>query len=755
MQTPDTVIQIHETVRQDTLDHRRQVDRFLKGLVSPVAFKAYRVPMGMYEQRESGRYMVRVRLGAGLITPNQLAHVADLSQQYGNGSLHLTTRQDLQLHDLAMEDTPAILEALMKNGLSTRGGGGNTVRNVSVGPYAGVGPDEIFDVTPHAIALSEYLLQDRSSFALPRKFKIALSGSSQDDAFASVTDLGFFAQIQEGVRGFDVYAAGGMGANPRVGIKIESFVPEADIFVVAEATKRLFETYGDRSNRNKARLRYVLARLGHDRFVQTYLEQKQLVLKEGLRGDMPLLRQIMTPPEPMDISPSCPQTHLDVRVEKTPGYYTVRLPLPLGDIPAEDARRIARLAASLGLQFLRATQSQDLLLLSVPQTQLPQVDTVVQGLSVALQNDLPAMVACTGASTCKLGLCRSRGLATAIADALRWKVWGSDQALPVIRISGCPNACAQHQIADIGFQGHARRVNGRLMPYYNIFVGARLQQGRTELGHKIGALPAKRIPAFMQGVYEQGLSTLEALKDCVMQHAATLETEAIPDDYFVDYDACRPFSLKGLGPGECSAGVMDIVNADIKQAQEALNPESGDTADSLARATLAAARALLLLFGMEAKSNQDVVQGFKTHLVASGWVDAQWQALVTQAADAVLKRDVQSHESVAALVHRIVALHGSLDGQLNFTLAPVAEPIDVSQETVAGAIDLRGVACPMSFVKAKLALEQVEVGAEIEYLLDLGEAKKNVPESLKQQGQTVLKMNQLKDHVSLIVKREK
>ncbi|MCF7973377.1 MAG: sulfurtransferase TusA family protein [Phycisphaerae bacterium] len=754
MQIPDTIIQIHETVQQDTLDYRHQVARFLKGQVSPVAFKAYRVPMGIYEQRESGHYMVRVRLGAGLITPDQLAHVAGLSRQYGNGTLHLTTREDIQLHDLAIEDTPAVLEALLKVGLSTRGGGGNTVRNVAVGPYAGVGPEEVFDVTPHAIALSEYLLQDRSSFSLPRKFKIALSGTSQDDAFASVTDLGFFARIQDGTRGFEVYAAGGMGSSPRIGIKIESFVPETDIFVVAEAAKRLFESHGDRSNKHKARLRYVLARLGHDLFVQTYLEEKQRVLQEGLRGDTPSLRQIMAVPEPLDTSASCPHTQLDVRMEKTAGYYTVRLALPLGDISAEDACRIAECAASLGLRFLRATQSQDLLLLSVPQTHLPQIDAMVQGLSVALQNDMPPMVACAGASTCKLGLCRSRGLAAAIADALQWKIWGSDQALPVIRISGCPNACAQHQIADIGFQGHARRVNGRLMPFYNIFVGARLEQGHTELGHRIGALPAKRVPAFMQEVYEQGVSTIDAFKDCAARHAG-LEAGQIPDDYYVDYDACRPFSLAGLGAGECSAGVMDIVNADLQQAQEALTSDHGDTADSLARAVLAAARALLVLFGVEAKSCEDVVQGFKTHLVAPGWVDPQSQDLVQQAATGGLKGDAGSRDSAASLVTRIVALHGSLDGQLNFTLAPVAEPVEVSQGTVPGVVDLRGVACPMNFVKAKLALERVEVGCEVELLLDLGEARKNVSESLKQQGQQVLKINELKDCISLIVKREK
>ncbi len=538
------IIQIHDTVVSDTLDYKHEVARFLQGQIKPEVFKAYRVPMGIYEQRESEKYMVRVRCGAGLITPDQLSHMAQLSQEYGNGTLHVTTRQDIQIHEVSIEDTVSVMESLLEVGLSARGGGGNTVRNVSVSPYAGVCPDEVFDVTPHAIAVTEYLLQDRSSFALPRKYKIALSGSSHDDAFASITDLGFFAKIQDGVRGFEVYAAGGMGANPRLGIKIESFVPEAEIFVVAEAIKQVFEAHGDRSNRKKARLRYVLARLGDDLFIQTYLEQKQSVLKEGLRGDIPSVRQILTPPEPLDTLASLPaDTHLDVRPEKTAGYVTVRLSLPLGDISAEEARVIAECAESLGIEYLRTTQSQDLLLLSVPQTHLSKVDAVMKGLSVSGKNKLPTMVACAGASTCRLGVCRSRGLASAMADALKWKIWGKDQALPVIRISGCPNACGQHQVADIGFQGHARRVNGRLMPYYNVFAGANLQRGQAELGHRIGALPAKRVPDFMESVAAQGLYTPDALTAC-LQTFKDLDEASVPEDYFMDFDAQDAFSLE-------------------------------------------------------------------------------------------------------------------------------------------------------------------------------------------------------------------
>ncbi|MCP4451698.1 MAG: hypothetical protein GY809_09570 [Planctomycetes bacterium] len=736
------------------MNYRHEVQRFLKADVSPVAFKAYRVPMGIYEQRESGRYMVRVRLGAGLITPDQLAHVAGLSREYGDGSLHLTTRQDVQIHALAIEDTPKVLEALLDVGLSSRGGGGNTVRNVSVGPYAGVGPDEVFDVTPHAIAVSEYLLQDRSAFCLPRKFKIAFSGTPKDEAFASVTDLGFFAQIKDGHKGFAVYAAGGMGGSSNVGIEIEPFVPEAQIFLVAETLKRVFEAEGDRVNRRKARLRFVLARLGEEAFVQCYHAHKQAVLTQGLRGDAPELRPVFPVLPPLDVPRDAIETSLEIQAESTPGYYTVRLQLPLGDASARDMSDIANASRQAGVGLLRVTQGQDLLLLSVPHTQLGSVEQAVGALSVPLQNGLPLIAACAGAATCKLGLCRSRGLAVAVAGVLEDRRGHETGPLQVVRISGCPNGCAQHLLADLGFQGRAKRVEDRLMPYYDVFAGSRLEQGGSRLAQRIGSLPAKRVPDFVQAVYAQDLSTIEALKNCAAQHAV-LKAGQIPEDYFVDFEACRPFSLEGLGAGECSAGIMDIVNADMQQAQDALNHKTGDRADCLSRAALAAARALLVLFGVEANVSQDIAQGFKAHLVDPGWVDPQTHRIVQQASSGSLEDDAVSRASVQSLLERIVALHGSLDGQLRFTLAPVAPPAKGPEVAAAQVVDLRGVACPLNFVKAKLALERVEVGDEVMFLLDLGEAQKNVPDSFRQQGQEVIMINQLEDHVSLEMKRQK
>ncbi len=270
----EPVLHVPESVKEDTLNYRSQVKKFLDGQTSPVAFRAYRVPMGVYEQRTAGKFMVRIRIGAGLVLPYQLERIAKLSKTYGNGIIHVTTRQDIQIHEVNIEGTPDVLERLLEVGLSPRGGGGNTVRNVTACPRAGVCPREEFDVAPYAIATAENLLQDRSSFNLPRKYKIAFSGCSDDCAFASVADLGFFAHRKNGVKGFSVYAAGGLGSNPAVAVQIEDFIEAKEVFEVAEAIKRLFDKYGDRANKHKARLRYVLAKIGVEEFIKLYLRKR-------------------------------------------------------------------------------------------------------------------------------------------------------------------------------------------------------------------------------------------------------------------------------------------------------------------------------------------------------------------------------------------------------------------------------------------------------------------------------------------------
>jgi sulfite reductase (ferredoxin) len=762
----EPILRIHETVRQDMLAFRQQVLRFIEGDMSPVAFRAYRVPMGVYEQRTQGTYMVRTRLGAGLALPSQLKRIADLSKAYGNGILHVTTRQALQIHDVSIEDTAAVLEGLLEVGVCSRGGGGNTVRNVTCCARAGLCLHEAFDVTPHTIAVAEYLLQNRSSFNLPRKFKIVFSGCTEDCANASVADLGFFAHGQDGQRGFAVYAAGGLGGQPRVAILLEEFVPEHEIFAVAEAMKRLFDKHGDRSNKRRARLRYVLDRVGANKFKQLYQAERTTIAAEGMDDELPNLRDLSQAFQRTvaDHPPTEIPDGLDILPEKSAGLWTLRLKLALGDIRADDLSTVAAMAEQHSRGFVRATQDQNLLLSSVPTGHLPMLSDALSGLAGISINahDGPSIVSCAGAATCKLGLCLARGLASAISKQLAQTARAVKGVEKTIKISGCPNACGQHYLADIGFQGRARRINGRLMPWYDVLVGGHMEEGRARLAHTIGSVPAQRIPDMLGQAFPEGDLSEERVTALVEEYSQ-LDMDAIPEAYYRDFGATGPFSLAGRGPGECGAGVMDVVQVDIDQARQAVK-NAAQTQDDrvcsehLYQAVLASARSLLIIFGFEAKRDREVFAGFEKHLIKPGWVKEQARDLFNALLDFRLG-DMASlsqwADQVTELTQRVELLFSSLDAGLNFTVEPIEARKALSVQTPEGMIDLRGVLCPLNFVKAKLALERIEIGQVLEVLLDEGEPMRNVPASFAQQGQTVIETKQLEDHFAIYVYRQK
>ena len=762
----EPILRIHETVRQDILAYRQQVVRFIEGDTSPVAFRALRVPMGVYEQRTQGTYMVRTRLGAGLVLPSQLQCVADLSQTYGNGILHVTTRQALQIHDVSIEDTPAVLEGLLEAGVCSRGGGGNTVRNMTCCARAGLCPQEHFDVTPHTIAVAEYLLQNRSSFNLPRKFKIVFSGCAEDCANASVADLGFFARCQGEQRGFAVYGAGGLGGSPNVAVLLEEFIKEDEVFAATEAMKRLFDKHGDRSNKHKARLRYVLARVGVDEFKRLYQAERRTIAAEGMDDDLPNLRDLgqtfkrrIAPHAPAEIPDG-----LDVLPEKNAGLYTVRLKLVLGDIRTHDLATVATVAEQHSQGFVRATQDQNLLLTSVPAGHLPMVSAALSGLTGVdvKAPDGPGIVSCAGAATCKLGLCLARGLATAISDRLAQTSSGVNGSETTIKISGCPNACGQHYLGDIGLQGRARRINDRLMPWYDILVGGHMEEGRARLAHTIGSVPAQRIPEMLAQAFDEGDFSADRLTALVAQYSH-LDMDAIPEAYYRDFGASAPFSLAGRGPGECGAGVMDVVQVDIDQAKRAIEaatqaPEDATRSEQLYQAVLASARSLLTIFGLEPKKDREVFAGFEKHLIEPGWIKGQTRDLFNALLDFRLG-DMESlsqwADQIRELTRRVELLFNSLDAGLKFTVDPLKPQKDLSAQAPEGVIDLRGVACPLNFVKAKLALERVEIGQVLEVLLDEGEPLRNVPASFAQQGQAVIETKQMQDHFAIRVCRQK
>ncbi|MHC4871960.1 MAG: nitrite/sulfite reductase [Planctomycetota bacterium] len=537
------LLQISDSTREAALGFGAEVEKYLSGQLDASGLKGYRAAMGVYEHREEGIFMTRIRFGAGIILPLQLRGICDLSDKYGNKKLHVTTRQDIQIHGITTSDTPEIQKQLLDLNLAARGGGGNTVRNIGVSARAGVDSYEIFDVRPYAIAANEYLLQFNDSYALPRKYKVAFAHSQKDDAFASVADLGFFAQLKEGKKGFSAYAGGGLGNKPAAGVLIEDWVDAEDCLLVCEAVRQVFAKHGDRENRHKARLRFVLDRLGKEEFVKIYREEKVNILKKGLAGEVPEFRSFPSPYEgrhgeicSLDL-PGC------IIPEKIAGFYTVRLNLPLGDISTEIAREVADLSEEYGEGLVRISQSQDMLICAVSGDNVEAVTTRLKNLSPELPGGERAeIVACTGAATCQLGICRSQGLSEAIDRQLSEDGVRVNPREVKIRISGCPNSCGNHPVAEIGLEGRAKKASGKLMPFYELVVGGKLLPGNVTFGKRMGSVPAKNVPPLISKLLQD--LPFEESKIAKMIEEFSSLPDPVSEDYYIDWSDDKPLALK-------------------------------------------------------------------------------------------------------------------------------------------------------------------------------------------------------------------
>ena len=416
---------VSDRIQAELDEFQNVVERFKSGAINEGQFRVIRVPAGVYEQRENGTYMLRVRFPAGGVTPSHLRRLGEVSAQFGNGVLHLTTRQEFQIHRVPLDSILPALRSLAGAGLSTKGGGGNTVRNITACVDSGVCRDGIFDVAPYAVATTERLLADPLSLQLPRKYKIAFAACAKDCSGATVHDLGFIARQQNGLEGFGVYVAGGMGGKSRIASLLHEFIPASDTSVVAEAVKRVFDKNGDRKNKHLARLRFLVEKIGLDAFRKLY--------------ETELAGLLASPPEPLEFRPLpqpaaapangetiTPAAGFDrwlahnVAPQKQPGYSLVQIPLTLGDTSSRQSRRAwlifwRRTATIFCGRHNRKTPAcagsrrrncrrcmQQLAALGLAEPEAPM-----------LRN----LVACAGASTCRLGICLSRGLAKAVRTA--------------------------------------------------------------------------------------------------------------------------------------------------------------------------------------------------------------------------------------------------------------------------------------------------------------------------------------------------
>ncbi len=679
------------------------VAQFKAGDLSPEAFRSRRVPQGVYEQRLDGRHMLRVRLPAGVLLPDQLRKCAKVARAYGDGRLHITTRQDIQVHDILIDGIQPALRELAEANLSTKGGGGNTVRNIMGCADAGVCPHEVIDVAPHVVSLTEFMLADPLSFQMPRKFKIAFSGCSEDCIGAGVNDVAFIAKQGPEGPGFAVYTGGGMGSRPRISELLEKFVPASEAHLVAQAIKRVFDQHGNRKNKNRARLRFLVSEIGFDGLRTLYREELA-----RLRSEAPVAPALRPMTVPVSTEPKAAQPRSEgfdawyasnVSEQKQAGFFMVTLALRNGDLTSGLAEQLADVVGDFGEGVLRTTPSQNVMIRWVHEQELPGLHRALQALRLA-PADSPVereLIACTGTATCRLGICRSPALAEQVHRALdKAGLDLADAKELTLNINGCPNACGRHPIGAIGLHGKARRIGGRLVPTYVMQLGGRVGEGKTRLAEGAENLPARNAPEVIVELLQSFRNSdqypdFHAFLDDGGGRARAAEIVAgysdVPgfeDDssFYYDWGAQEEFSLAGRGAGECSAGVFDLIRVDLSSARDAL------AESKLLTATALGARAMLITQGEDVKDHVESLTLFATLFIDAGHVDASFRDLIEdarqRAAGGQAGEELSSGaDRVAALIAEVETLYENMDQSLRFHRTNEAAAADEASATAA------------------------------------------------------------------------
>ncbi|MCH7811777.1 MAG: nitrite/sulfite reductase [Chloroflexi bacterium] len=549
-------------------------------------FRPFRLQHGIYGQRQDDAQMVRVKVPHGTLNADQVDVLAEIAEKYAPRKLgHVTTRQAIQYHFIALEDTPTIMRMLEQVGLTTREACGNTVRNVTADPVSGLCDDTVFDITPYAEATARFFLRHPVCQKLPRKFKIAFSACVHDHGLVPIHDLGATAVIKDGKRGFRVTIGGGLGAAPFIAQVLDEFVPEEEFLRIAEATIRIFDRHGERKNRNKARIKFVIKRLGIDE-VRRLIHEEAATLPPADSGQYRdpdwsfLEEENVTHPSAASLGQNGhgPKTGFEAWKrtnafpQKQDGFYLVYVLLPIGDITAQQFRDLARLSRKYSGGHIRTAVNQNMVLRWVHEEDLPSLHAELAEAGLAEDGvlTLTDVMTCPGADTCSLGVTSSKGLGTAIRDALRGKN-GHLRDDPLveqirIKISGCPNSCGHHHVADIGFYGNAVRSSDRMVPAFSMLVAGKGDGLDARIGTHVMKIAAKRIPEAVVTLidyYREHRNEGEPFGDWAIR-AGKPEIQEVLADYremptfekdpmaFVDWGGVKLFSLDDMGEGECS-----------------------------------------------------------------------------------------------------------------------------------------------------------------------------------------------------------
>jgi len=639
-------------IARDIIDLEKKIRLFREGKIDDDKFRSLRLARGIYGQRQSGVQMVRIKLPFGRITTKQIRRIADISEEYASSNLHATTRQDIQIHFVSLDKTPELWAKLEQDQITTREACGNTVRNITASATAGIDPNELFDVSPYAYEMYEYFLRNPVCQEMGRKMKFAFSNNESDTAYTFIHDIGFIPKIVDGKRGFKVLVGGGLGATPQLAFTAYEFLEEDKIIPFAESVLRVFDRYGERTRRMKARLKFLIEDIGPEKFMELVEDEKTALKTHTYKINQDILPDTelpdFVPYHELALPNETKYTRWhksNVITQKQEDYFAVYVKLPLGNLSSEKARKFADVVDTYASNELRITINQGYLIRFVRPEALRYLYNALDQLGLAEPgfDSVADVTACPGTESCNLGISSSTGIALALEKVMEEEypelIYNSDIK---IKISGCPNSCGQHGLASIGYYGSTiKDKSGNILPALVVLLGGgKLKDGAGVISDKLVKIPSKKGPDSLRILlndYEKNADTgeyyHEYFKRMGRNHFYALlkplaEMANLVQEDYIDWGEEHKFTLK-TAVGECAGVIIDLIATLFYDSQEKLDLAqstliNGQYADSIYHsysAFINTAKALLLTQDVKPSTQHQVMTDFQKLFIDGGMID--------------------------------------------------------------------------------------------------------------------------------------
>ena len=651
-------------VEKDIIDLDKKIREFRDGKINDEKFRSLRLARGVYGQRQQGVQMIRIKLPFGKISTKQLVRISDISDEYSNGNLHLTTRQDIQIHHVSLDRTPELWAKLEQDDITLREACGNTVRNITASSESGIDINELFDVSPYAHAMFAYFLRKPFGQELGRKIKIAFSNNEKDTAFTYIHDFGFIPKLNnKNEKGFKVMIGGGLGAQPFLAQTAYEFLPVISLIPFVEASIRVFDRYGERVSRHKARIKYLINKIGVPEFLNLIEVENKAILNKVYEIDETAVNTVapLAPNLPKEL-PTIDTNNYKIWLEtntfkqKQNGFYGVYIKVVLGNISSVKARQLAEVVAAFAsADDIRITINQGFLVKYVTGKALPFLFNVLTQLGLATPgfDSVGDITACPGTDTCNLAISNSTDVSVVLENVIYQEfpdlVYNHDIK---IKISGCMNACGQHSLAQIGFHGSSFKVGQNVIPALQVLLGGgTVGNGEGRVSEKIIKVASKRGPDVLrtlfndfeknavEGEYFNSYYDKQG-KDYFYQLLKPLgDNSTLTASDYIDWGSDEKFAT-AIGVGECAGVIIDLVATLFFEAEEKLawaaeafdNKHFGDSIYYSYASFISGAKALLLDKQVHVNTHHTLITDFDTHLVDTGLIklESSYKELVLQ-----------------------------------------------------------------------------------------------------------------------------